>query len=46
MHLRVGSEPLVVRTSGASKLEPGDRTGVRIDPQQLHLFDPETGVRR
>jgi ABC-type sugar transport system ATPase subunit len=51
VHLRLASEddaavPLVVRTTGASKLEPGDPTGVRIDPQRLHLFDPDTGVRR
>jgi multiple sugar transport system ATP-binding protein len=35
---------VLVRTSGASQLSPGDPTHVTVDPTRLHFFDPDGGL--
>jgi multiple sugar transport system ATP-binding protein len=37
------STEVLVRTSGVSRLSPGDPTTVVVDPARLHLFDPGDG---
>jgi multiple sugar transport system ATP-binding protein len=36
---------LIVVETGRSTIRPGDVVGVRISPDQLHLFDGVSGVR-
>ncbi len=40
----VGGESLTVRLEPHFKVAPGDRLRLRVDPGQMHLFDPETEV--
>ena len=35
---------LVVRTTGASKMAPGDPASVTVDPGRFHWFDPDDGA--
>jgi ABC-type sugar transport system ATPase subunit len=39
VRLDAAGRAVVARVPGISSLRPGDRVGVRLDPQQLHLFD-------
>ena len=41
----LGGERLVARTPAGTRLEPGDSASVSIDPDMLHLFDAQNGVR-
>ena len=44
VHVRLDpSTRLLVRTSGASRLSPGDPATVAVDPTRLHFFDPADG---
>ena len=47
LHLRVGGEKLeaIVPASAAAAYAEGSALGIEFDDQQLHLFDPESGVR-
>ncbi len=36
---------LTVRLPGTVGLAPGEVLSLRVAPEHLHLFDPETGVR-
>jgi multiple sugar transport system ATP-binding protein len=50
VHLRLGHDgdggrtPVVVRTAGASRLAPGDRAWLAVDPERFHFFDAASGV--
>jgi multiple sugar transport system ATP-binding protein len=44
VHLDAGGAALVAKVQGIPLIRAGDRVGVRIDPNQLHLFDA-TGAR-
>ena len=39
VHLDAGGQPLVARVPGLRDFRPGDRVGVKIDRQHVHLFD-------
>ncbi len=39
-----GEPELIVTTDGTATIQAGDKIGVSIDPSQVHLFDPDTGV--
>jgi multiple sugar transport system ATP-binding protein len=49
VHLRLGHDrdgagtPVVVRTAGASRLAPGDRAWLAVDPGRFHFFDAASG---
>jgi multiple sugar transport system ATP-binding protein len=43
-----GDDEFIVHSTGADvidSVEEGDSVAVRIDPEALHLFDPETSER-
>jgi multiple sugar transport system ATP-binding protein len=44
VHLSLGPSRLVVRSTGADKLDPGDHVHVAVDPHRFHFFAPETGL--
>jgi len=39
VHLDAGGQPLVARVRGLGKLKTGDRVGVRLADEHLHVFD-------
>ena len=39
VHLDAGGQPLVARVPGLRDFRPGDRVGVKVDRQHVHLFD-------
>ncbi|HYL21096.1 MAG TPA: ABC transporter ATP-binding protein [Gemmatimonadales bacterium] len=39
VHLDTGGQPLVSRVPGLRDFRPGDRVGVKVDRQHVHLFD-------
>jgi len=39
---QVGDESLTARLAPHFNVAPGDRLRLRVDTDQLHLFDPET----
>ena len=43
--MKVGGSTLHVAMNPGTKLEPGARVGLVIDPERLHVFDKETGAR-
>lgn len=43
--MRLGSNPLVGVFRERIALRPGERLGIRLDPERAHLFDKETGQR-
>jgi ABC-type sugar transport system ATPase subunit len=44
--VKIGSEMVVIRQStSAPRVAPGSSTRVRVDPQEVHLFDPSSGER-
>ena len=45
VHVRLDpTVKLLIRTTGASQLTPGDPTRIAVDPSRLHFFDPSTGI--
>jgi sn-glycerol 3-phosphate transport system ATP-binding protein len=45
VYTHLGGTALVARLPGATPVRQGDRLTLRIAPDSLHLFDPETGAR-
>jgi multiple sugar transport system ATP-binding protein len=45
LHVTAFGVRWVVLDSGRSMVRAGDQLGLRIDPQRMHLFDYETGIR-
>jgi multiple sugar transport system ATP-binding protein len=45
LNLRVGDQPLVLRTPPRDLPAPGSLMHVAPDPQHLHFFDADTGAR-
>ena len=41
----VGGHLLRVRSPGRARIAEGERLGIRIDPERLHLFDRGSGLR-
>src|SRR5437870_3528589 len=39
IHLDTGGQRVVARVGGFPDFRPGDRVGITLDPQHLHLFD-------
>jgi len=39
IHLDTGGQRVVARVGGFPDFRPGDRVGITLDPQDLHLFD-------
>jgi len=46
VHGRTGGVALVARTPATSRVSPGSRLALTVDPARVHLFDPTTGARR
>ena len=44
-HFGDGRTHLTMRVQGTMKLNPGETLPLSVDPQHLHMFDPETGAR-
>jgi len=44
-HLSGSDAPITVRLNGHTPIKSGDVIRVSLDPEQYHLFDPETGNR-
>jgi multiple sugar transport system ATP-binding protein len=42
--VKAGSSPLTVVLPGRTGAQPGERIGLQVDPQQLHLFDRQSGL--
>jgi sn-glycerol 3-phosphate transport system ATP-binding protein len=40
-----GGSQLTIRLPGSYKVAQGDKLKLRINPDKLHLFDPDTGMR-
>ena len=45
LYTRIGEFPCVAKVKSPRFVGRGDTVGLRFDETQLHLFDPETGVR-
>jgi multiple sugar transport system ATP-binding protein len=45
LHLKAGGQLLKIYTTDRVKFQAGDRVGIRIDPQDLLLFDVDSGRR-
>ncbi len=47
VHGRLGDDDgdFTVRLRGGQRIAPGDVLPLEVTPEQLHLFDPETGKR-
>jgi sn-glycerol 3-phosphate transport system ATP-binding protein len=40
--LKLGGETIIARLPASVRVEAGERVGVQVDPDTLHLFDQET----
>lgn len=45
LHGTIGARPCVVRLAGDAPWQEGQRIGLHVPPQALHVFDRDTGVR-
>ena len=45
LHGRMGEQPCIVRVAGDSPWQEGQRLGLRIAPEALHVFDRLSGAR-
>jgi ABC-type sugar transport system ATPase subunit len=41
----VGSSPVVVRQTGMASVDAGGTARLAVEPQNVHLFDPDTTQR-
>jgi multiple sugar transport system ATP-binding protein len=43
--VKVGNSQITLTTHGRTKVKPGERIGLAVEPNAAHLFDQQTGAR-